>query len=314
MTTATTSTQILLDAAEEAQRAATAIAAEPSCAPRSAAGPLIAATQALARATQPGRSALAEEPGGWLAKKVWAGLSAGERAQQQAQLRVLLAEARRAAEVPGAFALTRAQVLMHAARLGRMISASRGRLGGRAPGRGRVWLRRGLVVGGAAILAVLFVRPWQSPSFGPWRGSYYSRHDFKGEIVVRHDLDLRFDWGKSPPFDEVPANKYSVRWDVCLTVPEAGRASFQLTTDNNAQLFINDRLVISNWDTKALRARGATRPLSAGVHHLRVDYQKLNRESHVGLTASLDGEPPRALPFSRLSAPRVDEDGVAVCD
>jgi len=44
------------------------------------------------------------------------------------------------------------------------------------------------------------------------------------------------------------------------------------------------------------------------VHHLRVDYRKMQPESHVALQASLDGEPPRALPFSALSAPGPDAD------
>lgn len=63
-----------------------------------------------------------------------------------------------------------------------------------------------------------------------------------------------------------------------------------------------------NWGAKRLRARGGARRLAAGVHHLRVDYRKMQPESHVGLQASLDGEPPLALPFAALSAPGDDSD------
>lgn len=312
MTTATDLTRAHLDAAEEAQRAAQAIAAEPTCTPRSAAGPLIAGTQALARAS--GAAVLEDsDPAAWLPAETWAVLPERERAAQRAELPALLREARRAPEVAGEFPLTRAQVLAHAARLGRLISASRAKLGGKALRAASPWPRRIMAGAGLAVLAVLLVRPWQSPSFGPWRGAYYSRHDFTGEVRIRHDLDLRFDWGRKPPFDEVPANKYSVRWDTCLTLDEPRKVAFQLTTDNSVRLYVDGKLTLNNWGAKELRARGGVVKLAAGVHHLRVDYQKTGRESHVGLAASLNGEPPTALPFSKLSAPGVDIDNVATC-
>ena len=312
MTTATDATRAYLDAAEEAQRAAQAIAAEPTCTPRSAAGPLVAGTQALARAAG-GPVPEDSDPATWLPAELWALLPEREREAQRAELPALLREARRAPEVVGEFPLTRAQVLAHAARLGRLISASRARLGGGVLRAASPWPRRIMVGAGLAVLVVLLVRPWQSPTFGPWRGAYYTRHDFTGDVRIRHDLDLRFDWGKQPPFDEVPANKYSVRWDTCLTLDAPRKVAFQLTTDNSARLYVNDKITLNNWAAKELRARGGVVKLPAGVHHLRVDYQKTGRESHVGLTASLDGEPPTALPFAKLSAPGVNIDDVATC-
>lgn len=313
MTTVTTATRAHLDAAEEAQRAAQAIAAEPTCTPRSAAAPLIKGTQALARAT--GGAVLEDsDPARWLPAELWALLPEREREAQRSELPALLAEARRAPEVPGEFALTRAQVLAHAARLGRLISARRAQLGGKVARAASRWPRRIVVGVGVAVLVLLFVRPWQSASFGPWRGAYYTRHDFSGDVRIRHDLDLRFDWGKKPPFDEVPANKYSVRWDTCLKLDGPRKVAFQITTDNSARLYVDDKLTLNNWGAKELRARGGAVKLAAGVHHLRVDYQKTGRESHVGLTASLKGEPPTALPFSKLSAPGVGMDDMATCE
>ena len=311
MTTATDVTRAYLDAAEEAQRAAQAIAAEPTCTPRSAAGPLIAGTQALARAS--GAVPEDSDPAAWLPAEIWGLLPEREREAHRAELPVFLKEARRAPELPGEFPLTRAQVLAHAARLGRLISASRAKLGGKVLRAASPWPRRLIVGAGLVVLALLFVRPWQSASFGPWRGAYYTRHDFSGDVRIRNDLDLRFDWGKKPPFDEVPANKYSVRWDTCLTLDAPRKVTFQLTTDNSGRLFVDGKLTVNTWGAKELRARGGVVKLAAGVHHLRVDYQKTGRESHVGLVASLDGEPPTALPFSQLSAPGVDIDSVATC-
>ena len=127
------------------------------------------------------------------------------------------------------------------------------------------------------------------------------------------NLDLRFDWGRAPPMDVIPADRYSVRWDTCLTLDAPRTVPFQLTSDNRAKLFIDDKLVLQT-QGKQLQARGAAIKLTAGVHSVRVEYTKVGRESHIGLTASLDGEPPQALPFSRLSAPRSAIDEPVVCD
>ncbi len=298
-----------LDAAAEAVRAAQAIAADPACAPRSAAAPLAAAWHALARTTASWLPPAGADPEAWLPPGLSARLSPRQREAQRSELPALLAEARRPPELAGDFALTRAQLLAHAARLDRMLAELRGRPG---PARTRRWARRLAALAGLLVLAVLVARPWQSESLGPWRGAYHSLPDLRGDVTIRHDLDLRFDWGRTPPMDVIPADRYSVRWDTCLTLDAPRSVPFQLTSDNRAKLFIDDKLALQT-QGKQLQARGAAVKLTAGVHHLRVEYTKVGRESHIGLTASLDGEPPQALPFSRLSAPRSAIDDPAVC-
>ncbi len=301
-----------VDAAAEAVRAAQAIAADPACAPRSAAAPLAAAWHALARTTASWLPPESADPEAWLPPGLAAQLTPREREAQRRELPALLAEARRPPELAGDFGLTRAQLLAHAARLDRMLAGLRRQLGAR-PARASRWPRRLAALAGLLVLAVLVARPWQSASFGPWRGAYHSLPDLRGDVTIRHDLDLRFDWGRAPPMDVIPADRYSVRWDTCLTLDAPRTVPFQLTSDNRARLFIDDKLVLQT-QGKQLQARGAAIKLTAGVHPVRVEYTKVGRESHIGLTASLDGEPPQALPFSRLSAPRSAIDEPVVCD
>lgn len=293
-------------AATDAVHAAQAIAADPACAPRSAAAPLVTAWDALGRATGSQRDA--DEPEAWLPASVR--LTGRALEAQRRELATLRAEATRAPEEPSGFDMSRTDILAHAARLTRLITALRG---GEPLSPASPWPRRLAAAAYVALFALLIVRPWRSESIGPWRGVYFSRPDLTGATIVHHDLDLRFDWGRDPPLDAVPANRYGVRWDTCLTLDEAGEVSFQLTSDNRAKLLIDDRAVLTLNAAKKLVARGTTIKLAAGVHHLQVEYRKTNRESHLGLTASLDGEAPRSLPFSRLSAPRVRGEVIA-CD
>lgn len=180
---------------------------------------------------------------------------------------------------------------------------------GDASARPRVWLKRAGVLAGLLGLALLALRPWQSEGFGPWAGTYFSRPDFTGQSVQRRDLDLSFDWSDKPPMDSIPADRYSVRWDTCLTVPTAVVVPFQLVSDDGSRLFLDGRLVLDNWGKHQIEARGARLDLAAGEHHLRVEYFEDRGEASVALLASFDGEAPAAIPRSMLRAPEGGDDG-----
>ena len=148
-----------VEAAAEAVRAAQAIAADPACAPRSAAAPLLLAWHALARATaSPWSPREMSAPNKLLPAEVWTRLSAREREVQRCELSALLIEAHCLPGGKHTFPLTRAQILRHAARVGRMVAAMR-ELGGLPLTHMGGW-RRPLVAIAVAVAAMLCVRPW----------------------------------------------------------------------------------------------------------------------------------------------------------
>lgn len=172
-----------------------------------------------------------------------------------------------------------------------------------SPTRTRDILRR-LALGTAVIATlILAVRPWQSATLGPWAATYYSRLDFTGTAVQRRDLDVDFDWQNLPPLDTIASDRFSVRWDACLTVDADQEVAFQLTSDDGSRLFIDGPQVIDNWGRHDLRARGQTVTLAAGVHHLRVEYFEDRDDAAVTLSASFGPDPPGPIPAGLLHAP-----------
>lgn len=176
-------------------------------------------------------------------------------------------------------------------------------------------LKRRLAFGTGAIAAVLLaIRPWQSPTLGPWAATYYSRADFTGPSVKRSDGDVNFDWQEKPPMDTVPADSFSVRWDACMTLEAAQEVAFQLVSDDGSRLYVDGKQTIDNWGKHGVKARGRAVQLKAGVHHLRVEYFEHRHEASVALSASFGSDLPGPIPASLLHAPPGDETHANPCD
>lgn len=173
----------------------------------------------------------------------------------------------------------------------------------------------GLSLGaGAALLAVVLSRPWNSPSIGPWAATYFNRPDFTGQSVQRRDLDVNFEWKEKPPMDTIPADRYSVRWDTCLTLDKDQEVAFQLVSDDGSRLFVDGKQTIDNWGKHAVKARGRSVSLKAGVRHLRVEYFEHRNDATVALSASFGPDKPGPIPGSMLHAPPGDQTDENPCD
>jgi hypothetical protein len=160
-----------------------------------------------------------------------------------------------------------------------------------------------VVLAPVAVVLALTVRDFRE---GPWRGAYYPTIDFQGEPVVRREGDVRFDWKRKSPIPELPEDGFSARYDVCMALPEDAKIAFQLISDDGSRLFIDGELTIDNWGRHGERSRGAEVALSAGMHHVRVDYFDERHAAMLELRASLHGERPDSLPVRLLRHPGDD--------
>lgn len=188
-----------------------------------------------------------------------------------------------------------------------------------APGR-RLEHRRRLVrrilMGVLVAIPVVVALVLTVPDFreGPWRAQYFPTMAFQGEPIVRRDGDVRFDWQRRSPIqDELPEDGFSVRWDTCLELPEDLEISFQLISDDGSRLFVDGQRVLDNWGRHGERSRGADVPLTAGRHHLRVEYFDDRHSASIELRASLHGELPDSLPVKLLHHPGDDLDAHDPC-
>ena len=145
-------------------------------------------------------------------------------------------------------------------------------------------------VGGSIVIALAIavaltpVDPDPTADGHGWRGEYYRDLLFLGDPVVKRDAQLRFDWGRGSPFRERrPIDRFSIRWDTCLDVPADTTLEVALTSDDGSRLFIEGRQVADNWGEHGTRAVGARAPLTAGSHHVLVEYYEMSRDARITL-------------------------------
>jgi hypothetical protein len=174
--------------------------------------------------------------------------------------------------------------------------------------RTRRWGRRLAV--GAAVVGVVYAsafRPWEAFRDGPWRGAYYPSENFDGKPTVRRDKNIDFDWGVTAPMDDIPADRFGVRWDSCLVLDVSQEVVFQLVSDDGSRLYVNGERIIDNWGRGPRKSRGERIALDAGIHHIQVEYYEWKEEAMISLMASFGGEEkPSSIPGSMLRHPRGD--------
>jgi hypothetical protein len=115
--------------------------------------------------------------------------------------------------------------------------------------------------------------------FPQWRGEYFSSVNLTGwPVVVRNDPTVTFDWGRGAPDLALPVDSFSVRWTRALDF-EAALYRFHVIVDDGVRLYVDDELVIDDWQDGGRREVTADRLMSAGSHDLRIEYYERTGEA-----------------------------------
>lgn len=105
-----------------------------------------------------------------------------------------------------------------------------------------------------------------------WRGAYWPNVNLFGDpLLVRSDPSVSFDWGTSSPAPGIPANSFSARWDRIIDF-EPASYRFTITVDDGARLYVDNQLIIDEWQDGNTRTVSRDYALSGGPHEVRVEY------------------------------------------
>ncbi|MEM7435778.1 MAG: PA14 domain-containing protein [Myxococcota bacterium] len=132
-----------------------------------------------------------------------------------------------------------------------------------------------------------------------WRAEYR----VGGSVIAAAEPALDHRPPMRPPGDEGGEGPFTAEWETCLEMPTAGSVAFLLTSSGRARLYVDDALVIDDWDSHWLGSQGTKHALEAGHHLVRVTYEAPPTSAAITLAASFGIEPPTDLPAERLSMP-----------
>ena len=105
-----------------------------------------------------------------------------------------------------------------------------------------------------------------------WRGDYWNNPTQSGPPqLTRNDLAIFFNWGEGTADSSLVVDHFSARWHRTLNF-DAGIYRFNIEVDDGFRLYIDNVLVLDEWEEGAARTYTVDVPLSTGMHTIQVDY------------------------------------------
>jgi LysM repeat protein len=123
-----------------------------------------------------------------------------------------------------------------------------------------------------------------SVTYSQWKGEYFNNAELAGApSFTRNDASIAFNWGLGWPNSKLAADNFSVRWTRTLYFKE-GTFRFSVNVDDGARLFVDNVLVIDQWQTAGGTPYTVDVPLGTGSHALRLEYYEATGNAFAYLT------------------------------
>lgn len=143
--------------------------------------------------------------------------------------------------------------------------------------------------GGGAIAQFSYNKtsaPTQSPSVSPtpapndfYKGEYWNNQGQAEQPVflttppdlTRNDQEINFVWDNAAPAASINPDKYLARWTKSQ-IFEAGNYKFITESDDGIRVYINNEIVIDQWNDHPMTTHEGTKSLTAGTHEIKVEF------------------------------------------
>ncbi|MBD2701213.1 hypothetical protein IC229_11240 [Spirosoma sp. BT702] len=146
-------------------------------------------------------------------------------------------------------------------------------------------------------------------------GFYTNSTDLaQNPVTVRTDAQLNFTWGGSPVPGVVNEDGFSVRWFGQVEAPVSGNYTFKINNDDGTRLWINDQLLIDDWNGHGPTWMQGSIYLNAGQKYdITIDYVEYSGGAQMQLYWEYPGQGMQIVPscrlYTNLRAPSSDPTG-----
>jgi VCBS repeat-containing protein len=121
------------------------------------------------------------------------------------------------------------------------------------------------------------------PEITEWLGEYFDNRKLEGEPdLVRNDEDVDFNWKFKSPSSSLSINNFSARWTRRLKF-DAATYRFSIRVDDGVRLWVDNRLVIDEWDDGSVRTTVVDLEMTKGKHDLKVEYFEREGDARIHL-------------------------------
>ena len=158
-----------------------------------------------------------------------------------------------------------------------------------------------------AVLALLLAVPVASSADDPHglKGEYFANETLTGTPTAeRTDATVDFAWEGTAPAADVPSHEFSVRWTGTITPRYSERYTLHTRTDDGVRLWIDDTLVIDDWNRHSAKDNTGEIDLVAGrAHRIRMEFYEHHGRAEARLGWQSASQAREIVPTERLAPP-----------
>ncbi|MBG9377752.1 glycoside hydrolase family 3 C-terminal domain-containing protein [Panacibacter sp. DH6] len=122
------------------------------------------------------------------------------------------------------------------------------------------------------------------------QAAYFNNITFSGEPAVKRiDEQINFSWTLFPPDPKLDVDFYAARWTGQLTAPATGTFKIGLEGNDGYRLYINDKMLIDNWQKQTYTTKLADLSMEQGkLYNLRVEFYEPKGNAQIKLVWNAD--------------------------
>lgn len=135
----------------------------------------------------------------------------------------------------------------------------------------------------AIILGVAVIFSFGGAAFAAdskWEAEYWDNKNLSGSPdEERDESEIDHDWGNDNPVSGIPKDDFSARWRRTIEIDEEGVYRFSATFDDGMRVWLDDDLIIDEWDDGGERTVEVDFLLDDGDYDLKVEYYEDSGEA-----------------------------------
>lgn len=103
---------------------------------------------------------------------------------------------------------------------------------------------------------------------------YFDNKNLEGTPKLKRiDKNVNFHWDDRSPAKEIGEDNFSVRWTGYLKAPATGLYSLKTSADDGTRLYLDDQLIINDWNDHAVETRSYNVQLEKGkLYKIKLEY------------------------------------------
>jgi len=138
-----------------------------------------------------------------------------------------------------------------------------------------------------------------------WKLAIWNNRDLSGAPVERRTQfpgigGFEKNWGSGRASSCTGNDNFSIRFSRRFHVGTAGSYRFTTRTDDGVRLYVDGQRIINRWRDQPPTSFSASKYLSAGWHHIRMDYYERGGGAYAKVWWQLEGGPPASVTGGRV--------------